>query len=93
MLCLCIPNIAHNVESVHGVVQTEGSGYSTISTLVVKVYVDCTQSLKKTHSQEFTDHLNSVDDDIKWTTEWEVVTDTEMRGEIVMVVEDVSVTV
>ena len=28
--------------------------------------------LKKIYSQEFTDHLNSVDDDIKWTTEGDV---------------------
>ena len=29
--------------------------------------------LKKIHLQEFTDHLNSVYDDIKWMTEGEVV--------------------
>ena len=29
--------------------------------------------LKKIHSQEFTDHLNSVDDDMKWMIEGEVV--------------------
>ena len=27
----------------------------------------------KVHAQEFTDFLNTVDDDIKWTTEGEVV--------------------
>ena len=30
----------------------------------------------KTHAQEFTVHLNSKDDDIKWTTEEEVTTHT-----------------
>ena len=35
--------------------------------------------LWKTQSQEFTVHLNSVDDDINWTTEGEVMTDTEVR--------------
>ena len=40
-------------------------------------YVDDTHMiLKKTHSSEFTDHLNSVDD-IKWTTEGEVIKETE----------------
>ena len=29
--------------------------------------------VKKIHSQEFTDHVNSGDDDIKWTIEGEVV--------------------
>ena len=32
------------------------------------------------HSQEFTDHLNYVDDDIKWMTEGEVLTETEVGG-------------
>ena len=37
-------------------------------------YVDDTYTvLKKTQAQEFSDHLNSVDPDIKWTTEGEVV--------------------
>ena len=36
-------------------------------------YVDDTHTkLKKAHSQQFTDHLNNIDDDIKWTTEPEV---------------------
>ena len=30
--------------------------------------------LVKTHAQEFTAHLNSIDDDMKWTTEGEVIT-------------------
>ena len=29
--------------------------------------------MKKVHTQEFTDFLNTVDDDIKWTTEGEVI--------------------
>ena len=33
--------------------------------------------LKKAYAQEFTDHLNSIDDDIKWTTEGEVETHSE----------------
>ncbi|XP_074656696.1 uncharacterized protein LOC141909911 [Tubulanus polymorphus] len=38
-----------------------------------KRYVDDTCTvLKKCFSQYFTDHLNSIDDDIKWTTEGEV---------------------
>ena len=37
-------------------------------------YVNDTHTiLKKIHSQEFTDHLNSVDEDIKWMTEREAV--------------------
>ena len=44
-------------------------------------YVDDTHTvLKKIHSQEFTDHLNSVDDNIKWTTEGEVVTKSTLEG-------------
>ena len=36
-----------------------------------KQYVDNTHTvLLKTHTQEFTDHLNNINDDIKWTTEW-----------------------
>ncbi|MCG8430833.1 MAG: hypothetical protein MJA29_06655, partial [Candidatus Omnitrophica bacterium] len=35
-------------------------------------YVDDTHTkLKKAHSQQFTDHLNSIDEHIKWTTEGE----------------------
>ena len=41
-----------------------------------KRYVDDTYTvLKKDQSQEFTDYLNTVDDDIKWTTEGEVRTE------------------
>ena len=41
-------------------------------------YVDDTHTkLKKAYAQEFTDHLNSIDDDIKWTTEGEVETHSE----------------
>ena len=36
--------------------------------------------LKKIYSQEFTDHLNSVDDDIKWTTEGEVEMKAQTEG-------------
>ena len=39
-----------------------------------KRYVDDTHTvLKKGYSQEFTDHLNSIDEDIKWTTEGETL--------------------
>ena len=41
---------------------------------------DTRTALKKIHSQEFTYHLNSVDDDIKWTTEGEVVTKAPLEG-------------
>ena len=34
--------------------------------------------LKKIHSQEFTDQLNSVDEDIKWTT-GEMVTEAPLE--------------
>ena len=38
-----------------------------------KRYVDDNHTiLKKEFSQEFTDHINSIDDDIKWTTEGKV---------------------
>ena len=30
---------------------------------------DTDMIVKKMHSQEFTDHFNSVDEDIKWTTQ------------------------
>ncbi len=37
-----------------------------------KRYVDDTYTvLKKAYAQDFSDHLNTVDDDIKWTTEGE----------------------
>ena len=36
--------------------------------------------LKKIHSQEFTDHLNSVDEDIKWMTKGEVMTEVLLKG-------------
>ncbi len=40
-----------------------------------KRYVDDTYTvLKKAYAQEFSDHLNTVDDDIKWNTEGEVHT-------------------
>ena len=32
--------------------------------------------LLKAHAQEFTDHLNSIDDDIKWMTEGKIITHT-----------------
>jgi hypothetical protein len=35
--------------------------------------------MKKCHAQEFTDFLNTVDKDIKWTREEEVVT--QLAGE------------
>ena len=45
-------------------------------------YVDDTHTvLKKAHSQQFTDHLNSIDDDIKWTTEGEEIKETTLEGE------------
>ena len=41
-----------------------------------KRYVDDTYTvLKKDQAQEFTDYLNTLDEDIKWTTEGEVKTD------------------
>ena len=45
--------------------------------------------LKKAHAQAFTDHLKSVDEDIKWTMEGEIVTDMHMDqdGEVVPQVE------
>ena len=43
-----------------------------------KRYVDDTYTvLKKSQSQTFTDFLNTVDDDIKWTTEGEVLKEWE----------------
>ena len=44
-------------------------------------YIDDTHMvLKKIHTQEFTDHLNSVDDDIKWMIEGEVMTEALLHG-------------
>ena len=38
-------------------------------------YVDNTYTImKKAHAQEFTEYLNTVDADIRWTTEGEVET-------------------
>ena len=68
--CHGIPHVTHCVQSVYGVVQTETacSGYSTTSTQWWRLYVDDAHTIiKKTHSQEFTDHLNSTDDEIQWT--------------------------
>ena len=43
-----------------------------------KRYVDDTYTvLRKDQAQKFTDYLNTVDEDIKWTTEGEVVKDIE----------------
>ena len=36
--------------------------------------------LQKYQAQNFTDYLNTVDEDIKWTTEGEVVTEVEVEG-------------
>ena len=49
--------------------------------------------LKKIHSQEFTDHLNSVDADIKWTTEGEVVMEAPLEGSATVGEEEMSVRV
>ena len=38
--------------------------------------------LKKIHSQDFIDHFNSVDDNIKWTTEGEVEMKAQMERSI-----------
>ena len=47
--------------------------------------------LKKIHSQEFTDHLNSVDDAIKWTTEGEVVMKALLDGSAMVGEEETSI--
>ena len=49
--------------------------------------------LKNTHSQEFTDHLNSMDDGIKWMTEGEVVTKALLEGSTMVGEEETSVRV
>ena len=36
--------------------------------------------LRKDQAQSFTDYLNTVDEDIKWTTEGEVVKEVEVEG-------------
>ena len=46
-----------------------------------KRYVDDTYTvLRKDQAQSFTDYLNTVDEDIKWTTEGEVVKEVEVEG-------------
>ena len=46
-------------------------------------YVDDTHMLlMKIHSREFTDHLNAMDDDIKWMTRWKVMTETEVMARL-----------
>ena len=46
-----------------------------------KRYVDDTYTvLQKDQAQHFIDYLNTVDDDIKWTTEGEVVKEVEVEG-------------
>ena len=49
------------------------------STQLPRWYIDDTHMvLVKTHdAQEFTDHINSIDDDIKWMTEGKVSTHTQ----------------
>ena len=47
--------------------------------------------LKKIHSQEFIDHLNSVDDDIKWTTEGEMELRAQSEGSTKVGEEETSV--
>ena len=41
-----------------------------------------THSTLNSHVQEFTDHLNSIDDDIKWTTEGKVITCTQSEEKV-----------
>ena len=36
----------------------------------------------KAHAQEFTDHFNSIDNDIKWTTEVEIIVHTQSEVEV-----------
>ena len=57
-------------------------------------YVDDTHTvLKKIYSQEFTDHLNSVDDNIKWTTEGEVELKAQLEASTMVVEDETSVRV
>ena len=49
--------------------------------------------LKKILSQEFTDHLNSVNDDIKWVTKGEVVLEVPVEGNAMDGEEDASLMV
>ena len=39
-------------------------------------------AIVKAHTQEFTDYLNSIDDHIKWTTEWELITLRQSNEEV-----------
>ena len=41
---------------------------------------DTYTALKKDKAKEFTDYLNTVDEDIKWTTEGEEVKEVEQQG-------------
>ena len=46
-----------------------------------KKYVDDTYTvLQKDQAQHCIDYLNTVDDDIKWTTEGEVMKEVEVQG-------------
>ena len=49
--------------------------------------------LKKIYSQKFTDHLNSVDDDIKWTMESKVELRAQLEGSTRIGEEETSVRV
>ena len=48
-----------------------------------KRYVDDIETmLKKAHAQAFTNHVNSLEEDIKWTTEREVTTEVKEEKEV-----------